>query len=87
MPGKECGRGGHRKHTPIVSKKQARLFGAVAGGVKTKATGLSVSEAKRHLREMGSIKRLPNKGKKDRGFYGHLDSPKTGLKMIGGPNG
>jgi hypothetical protein len=48
-----------RKHTPIVSKKQARLFGAVAGGKKTKAKGLSKKEAKRHLREMGSMKNLP----------------------------
>ena len=22
MPGSHCGKGGHRKHTPIVSKKQ-----------------------------------------------------------------
>lgn len=49
MPGKGCRKGG-RKHTPIVSKAQQRLFGAVAGGKKTKATGLSKAEAKRHLR-------------------------------------
>jgi hypothetical protein len=29
-----------RKHTPIVSKAQKRLFGTVAGGAKTKAKGL-----------------------------------------------
>lgn len=45
------GPGCTKKHTPIVSKKQQRLFGAVAGGKSTKASGLSVGEAKRHLRE------------------------------------
>jgi hypothetical protein len=40
-----------KKHTPIVSAKQRRLFGAVASGKKTKATGLSGAEAKRHLKE------------------------------------
>ena len=48
MTGKACG---HKKHTPITSKAQRGLFGAVAGGKKTKATGLSVAEAKRHLKE------------------------------------
>lgn len=47
-----------RKHTPIVSRRQQRLFGAVAGGKKTKATGLSKAEAKRHLRESKG-KKLP----------------------------
>ena len=50
--------GCHRKHTPIVSKKQKRLFGAVAGGKKTKASGLSQAEAKRHLKESAG-KKLP----------------------------
>jgi len=50
-----------RKHTPIVSQAQAKLFGAVAGGKKTKASSLSKTEAKRHLEEMGSMKRLPRR--------------------------
>ena len=57
MPGKHC-KG--KKHTPIVSKAQRGLFGAVAGGKKTKATGLSVAEAKRHMREIAG-KKLPKR--------------------------
>ena len=90
MPGKGCSKRGHRKHTPIVSKKQAGLFGAVAGGAKTKAPSLSVAEAKRHLREMGTMKKLPLRVKKrrDRGFSAHLNPPSSkGLKVVGGPNG
>ncbi len=45
------GPGCHRKHTPIVSEKQRALFGAVASGKSTKASGLSRVEAKRHLKE------------------------------------
>ena len=60
MPGKHC-KG--RKHTPIKSKAQRGLFGAVAGGKKTKATGLSVKEAKRHMREVAG-KKLPRRVKK-----------------------
>lgn len=52
MPGK------HRKHTPIVSEKQKGLFGAVAEGKKTKATGLTKKVAKQHLKEIKS-KKLP----------------------------
>ena len=59
---KDCASSG-RKHTPIVSQSQAKLFGAVAGGKKTKASGLSVAEAKRHLEEMGSMKNLPKRKK------------------------
>jgi hypothetical protein len=39
-----------RKHTPITSRKQQRLFGAVASGSK-KLSGLSKAEAVRHLKE------------------------------------
>lgn len=60
MPGKGCGKGGRRKHTPIVSQAQRRLFGAVAGGQATKATGLSKTEAKRHLKEAKG-KKLPKR--------------------------
>jgi len=52
-----------RKHTPIVSKAQKRLFGAVAGGKRTKASGLSRKEAKRHLKESKG-KRLPERKKR-----------------------
>lgn len=49
MSGKSCKK---RKHTPIKSEAQRRLFGAVAGGKKTKAKGLTKKEAKRHLKEV-----------------------------------
>jgi hypothetical protein len=51
---------GKRAHTPIVSKAQKRLFGAVAGGKKTKATGLSKAKAKEHLKEAAG-KKLPER--------------------------
>ena len=47
-----------RKHTPIVSKAQRKLLGAVFSGKKTKANGLSKKEAKRHLKESKG-KKLP----------------------------
>ena len=62
MPGKGCRKRG-RKHTPIVSQRQRRLFGAVAGGATTKATGLSKAEAKRHLKEVKG-KKLPKRARK-----------------------
>ena len=51
-----CDKSGHcagstGKHTPIVSRQQQKLFGAVAAGKKTKATGLSKAEAERPLKE------------------------------------
>ena len=45
------------------SKAQARLFGAVAAGKKTKAKGLSRAEAKERLRGV-KVKRLPQRAKK-----------------------
>jgi hypothetical protein len=42
---------GYRKHTPITSRKQQKLFAVVAKGGATKASGLSKAEAKRHLVE------------------------------------
>ena len=42
----------------VKSKRQARLFGAVAGGKATKAKGLTAKEAKKRLRGV-KIKRLP----------------------------
>lgn len=36
----------------VKSQKQAHLFGAVAGGVRTKAKGLSVESAKKHLKHV-----------------------------------
>lgn len=50
----------HKKHTPIVSRQQQKLFGAVAGGKATKATGLKKLVAKRHLRESRG-KKLPKR--------------------------
>lgn len=57
------GPGCSKKHTPIVSEKQKRLFGAVAGGKSTKASGLSKTEAKRHLKEVAGRK-LPEQAAK-----------------------
>lgn len=51
---------GKKKHTPIVSRQQQKLFAVAAAGKKTKATGLSVAEAKRHLKESKG-KDLPEK--------------------------
>lgn len=62
MPGVGCAAKPHRKHTPITSERQRGLFGAVAGGKKTKAKGLSVEEAKRHLKEVKG-KKLPKVAK------------------------
>ncbi|KAF0137608.1 MAG: hypothetical protein FD153_1639 [Rhodospirillaceae bacterium] len=62
MTTKKCKASG-KKHTPIVSAAQRRLFGAVAGGKKTKATGLTPAEAKRHLKEAAG-KKLPARKKR-----------------------
>lgn len=51
---------------PVKSKRQARLFGAVAGGAKTKAKGLSKAKAKESLRGQ-KLKKLPEKAKKKKG--------------------
>lgn len=48
-----------------VSRAQARLFGAVAGGKATKATGLSRRKAKDILRGK-HLKRLPPRSRKSR---------------------
>lgn len=48
------------KHTPIVSEAQRRLFGARAGGKKTKAKGLTIIEAKKHIKEVAG-KSLPER--------------------------
>lgn len=49
-----------------VSRAQARLFGAIAGGAKiSKARGLSRREAKNLLRGV-KVKRLPARSRKSR---------------------
>lgn len=48
----------HKAHTPIVSEKQRRLFGAVLSGTARKAKSLSKAEARRHLTESRG-KKLP----------------------------
>ena len=53
-------------HNPAVSKAQAGLFGAIAGGAKTKVKGMSVAQAKESLRGQKLKKlpeRVPKKGK------------------------
>jgi hypothetical protein len=65
MTGPGCSKtksGQYRKHTPIVSEAQRRLFGAVASGKKTKATGLSRTEAVRHLKEVKGKELKARKG-------------------------
>jgi len=67
MTGSGCSKtksGKQRKHTPIKSETQRRLFGAVAGGEKTKATGLSKTEAKRHLKEVAEKELVEKVGRK-----------------------
>lgn len=49
-------KGKRRKHTPIVSAKQARFFGAEYGRAKKgqgRETGMSKAELRRHLKEWG----------------------------------
>lgn len=54
----------HRKHTPIVSKKQRGLFGAELArrkkGKKGRMKGITVAELRRHLKESKG-KKLPKK--------------------------
>ena len=60
MPGEGCPKTG-RKHTPIVSERQRRFFGAVLGGkARKKAPGLTKREARRHLKEVAG-KKLPER--------------------------
>lgn len=47
------------------SREQARLFGAIAGGRKTKARGLSRAKAHDLLRGV-KVKRLPARSRKSR---------------------
>lgn len=47
------------------SKAQARLFGAIAGGRKTKAKGLSKKWARNHLRGV-KVKKLPARVRKSK---------------------
>jgi len=66
MPGKGCKRKGHRKHTPIVSKKQRGFFGAEYARKKAgkkDRTKMSKAELKRHLKESKG-KKLPKKKRK-----------------------
>ena len=66
MSGKECGKKGLKKHTPIVSKKQRGLFGAEyarrKAGEESKMKGITTAELKSHLEESGG-KKLPKRVK------------------------
>jgi len=56
----------HRKHTPIVSKKQRGFFGAEyerGKEGKAKKTDMSQAELKRHLKESKG-KKLPKRRSK-----------------------
>jgi hypothetical protein len=50
-----------RKHTPIVSRQQQKLFGMVASG-KKKLPGLSQEMAEKHLEESRG-KKLPKRSR------------------------
>lgn len=54
-----------RHDMPPKSKAQARLFGAAAGGKKTKAKSLSRSQAREALRGV-KVKKLPARKRKRR---------------------
>jgi hypothetical protein len=62
MPGTECGKHGHRKHTPITSKKQRGFFGAELRrrrkGQKGRMKGITTEELRSHLMESKG-RRLP----------------------------
>jgi len=64
MPEKSCGKGGHRKHTPIVSKKQRGLFGSELSrrrrGVGSRMKGITTAELELHLHESKG-KKLPSR--------------------------
>ena len=66
MPGKGCGKGGTRKHTPVVSKAQRGMFGAEyarrKAGKKGRMVGITEEELRSHLRESKG-KRLPQRVK------------------------
>ncbi len=66
MTTKSCG---HRKHTPIVSKKQRGLFGAELArkkaGKKGRMKGITTTELRKHLKESKG-KKLPKKARKKR---------------------
>jgi hypothetical protein len=55
MSGKGCGKKGHRKHTPIVSKAQQGKFGAEyarrRAGEKPRMPGITKKELRAHLKE------------------------------------
>lgn len=50
----------HKKHTPIESEAQRRLFGAAVSGKAKKAPSLSKAEARKHLKEVKGRK-LPER--------------------------
>lgn len=55
MPGKNCGKGKTRAHTPITSKAQQGMMGAELGrrraGKKGKMSSMTTAELESHLRE------------------------------------
>mgnify|MGYP001104372239 CR=1 FL=1 len=55
-----------RKHTPIVSERQRRFFGAEYGRAKRgegRETGITKADLRSHLKEVGGVE-LPEKAKK-----------------------
>jgi len=72
--------GKYRKHTPIVSEAQRRLFGAVASGTATKAKGLSKAKAKKHLKEVKGKKLPEKKSNPNSDFLEYVNSRKKKTK-------
>ncbi len=65
----------HRKHTPIVSERQRRFFGAEYGRAKkgeSRETGMSKTILKQHLQEAGG-KKLPERHKKTKKVHNPHD--------------
>jgi len=64
MPGKSCGTKGHRKHTPITSRKQQQMMGAELrrreAGQRPAMKGMKTSDLRSHLSESKG-KKLPYK--------------------------
>lgn len=82
MPGKSCGKGGHRPHTPITTTAQQGAMGAAYAALKGEkpmselggasreiAKSMSKADLKSHLEESGGKKLPVKKGVKGNSHY------------------
>jgi len=78
MSGKECGKAGHRAHTPIVSQKQQGMMGAELSrrkrGKTPRMQGMTTQELRSHLQESAG-KDLPMKSPKHKRGNPHEINP------------